>query len=335
MSESPLGLFNGGKSLCFTLVARRIAYHTRNKLLSSLMDQDKAFFDGTTAGRLTSRLTNDVNTMLQPIVSTFSTTMYNVVLLIGGVVMCFYTSYQLSMLAFTCVTPILYLCQLYGTYSKRLNRLMLMALSEANSVATQALSNISTVKACSMEVIEMGKYMQATKAAMIEGIRDAWAFAGTSMVTSYMDLGTGILILWVGGNLAIDPTNLDKLTVGKLVAFQMYWNTMNNAYQQLQSVFMNLTRAAAGAERVFSLLDSTPDIDPHGGAPVDWPVAGRLQLDKVHFHYQMRPDNKVLSGIDLDIPAGTTCALVGRSGGGKSTIISLLLRRVILPWRGE
>ena len=79
------------------------------------------------------------------------------VLSLGGVGMCFYTSYQLSMLAFTCVTPIIYLWNLYGSYSKRLNRLMLMALSEANSVATQALSSISTVKACSMEDTEIEK----------------------------------------------------------------------------------------------------------------------------------------------------------------------------------
>ena len=163
-------------------------------------------------------------------------------------------------------------------------------------------------------------------AAMVQGIKDAWAFAGTSMVTSYMDLGTGILILWVGGSLALDPTNLDGLTVGRLVAFQLYWNVMNDAYQQLQSVFMNLTRAAAAAERVFSLLDQGPDIDPTAGEPIDWAVKGHLQLDAVTFYYQMRPDNAVLTNMSLDIPAGSVCALVGRSGGGKSTVISLLLR---------
>ena len=89
---------------------------------------------------------------------------------------------------------------------------------------------------------------------------------------------------------------------------------------------MSLTQAAAAAERVFSLLDSAPDINPSEGDPIDWVVRGHLQLRDISFHYQMRPDNPVLDGVSLDIPAGSTCALVGRSGGGKSTIISLLLR---------
>lgn len=142
---------------------------------------------------------------------------------------------------------------------------------------------------------------------------------------------------------------------------------MNNSYQALQSVFTQFTRAAAAAERVFSLMDSLPDIDTgvaegalpsssaavgssstslrssevDGGAgaaasaalaatrdPLDLRThcRGELELRNVKFFYQMRPDRVVLNDVCLHIPAGTVCALVGRSGGGKSTIVHLLQR---------
>jgi len=118
-----------------------------------------------------------------------------------------------------------------------------------------------------------------------------------------------------------------ELTVGELVTFQLFWNMMNGAYQNLQGLITNFTRSAAGAEKVFSLWDSDPDIDPQKGRDIRREnVEGDLKLDNVSFHYQMRPDNKVLRNFSLSIPAGKTVALVGRSGGGKSTIVNLLLR---------
>ncbi len=101
---------------------------------------------------------------------------------------------------------------------------------------------------------------------------------------------------------------------------------MNNAYQNLQGLITSFTRSAAGAEKVFSLYDSKPDINSTSGDDISWQVNGDIELRDVKFYYQMRPDNIVLDEFNLKIPAGKTVALVGKSGGGKSTIINLLLR---------
>ena len=101
---------------------------------------------------------------------------------------------------------------------------------------------------------------------------------------------------------------------------------MNNAYQNLQGLITSFTRSAAGAEKIFSLFDSKPDIDPSKGDDITWDINGEIELRNVQFFYQMRPDNIVLEKFNLYIPAGKTTALVGPSGGGKSTIINLLLR---------
>lgn len=104
---------------------------------------------------------------------------------------------------------------------------------------------------------------------------------------------------------------------------------MNSSYQALQGLFTSFTRSAAAAEKVFSLMDSIADIGSIDGSgePINWrPFEGQFELRSVHFFYQMRPDNMVLKGLDLVVPGGKVTALVGRSGGGKSTIISMLMR---------
>jgi ATP-binding cassette subfamily B (MDR/TAP) protein 1 len=91
---------------------------------------------------------------------------------------------------------------------------------------------------------------------------------------------------------------------------------MDSAYHSLQGLVTQFTRSAAGAEKVFTMWDSDPDIDPKKGNDVSWQVEGHLKLQDVSFFYQMRPDNIVLNKFNLEVPAGKSLALVGRSGGG-------------------
>ena len=190
------GLFSALYSTSFAIVARKILFRVKNELFRAIIRQDVAFFDGTTSGHLTSRLTNDVNVMMEPIRSSLSTLLYNLITLVGGVTMCYVTSYQLSLLAFVTVGPIMYLWDLYGNWSKKLTRMMLAAWGEANSFATEALGHIRTVKAFVSEPLEVAKFEDANRAALRLGVRDAFGFGATSALTGYLDLGTGVLILW-------------------------------------------------------------------------------------------------------------------------------------------
>ena len=317
-------------SALFSIVSRSVLYEIRTRLFRSLLRQDVAFFDGTTSGHLSSRLTNDAQTMMAPIDASLSSLVYNVILLIGGIVMCFYTSYALSMLAFVVVGPIMYAWEAYARWSKRLTRQVLAAWAEANSIATEAIAHVRTVKAFASEDNETSRYETACRRGLNLGIKDALGFGVTSALTSYLDLGTGVLILWYGGLIVLNHRQGDRaLTVGRLVTYQLYWSMMNSSYQSLQGLVTSFTRAAAAAEKVFSLIDTMPAIDSRdrqGTTKLGDDVQGALRLEDVDFYYAMRPEKMVLRNVTLDIPAKKTFALVGRSGGGKSTIISLLLR---------
>ena len=239
-------------SAIFTLVSRRLKFTLRNTLFEKILAQDVAYYDGTESGRLLSSLTNDLDLMMAPIQSSLSSLLSNILILFGGMIMCFLKSYRLSMLAFVTVGPISYLWEQYAMWSKGLAREMLSFWAEGNSIASQALSHIRTVKAFGCEKKVVQKYSEANEQALHCGVKDAWGNGITSALANYLDLFSGVLILYFGGLLVYK----NELSVGELVTFQLFWNMMNSSYQNLQGLITSFTRSAAGAEKIFAMWDN-------------------------------------------------------------------------------
>jgi ABC-type multidrug transport system fused ATPase/permease subunit len=319
------------QAFCFSLSSRHMARLLKNDLFSSIIVQDIAYFDATASGQLTSRLSGDVNAMISPVQSALASTVSSGFQLIGGLVMCISTSFRLSMLALTTIGPIVLIFRIYAQWSRGINKQIWASWSDANARATEALKNIRTVRAFSMEPKEIEGFERCTGEALRMGIKDAFAGMLTNLLGNVIDNGVSVLLLAYGSTIVLgsdDPNTNggDTLTVGALITFQLYWNMINNAYNTITSVFTSFTQAGGAAQRVISLLDSLPDIDVHAGANVAADFRGDLELRNVNFTYQMRPEEPVLKGVNLRVHAGKTLALVGRSGGGKSTIIHLLMR---------
>jgi ABC-type multidrug transport system fused ATPase/permease subunit len=268
--------------------------------------------------------------MVSPMQSVLATSLSNVLLLVGGLLMVFVTSWKLSILAITSIFPIIQITRIYARYSRKLNKQCWAALAESSNLATQAITNIRTVRAFGTEDYEDGLYREATAEALDKSILDAKASSLSYTLTSYLDLGTTVLLLWYGGLVVMrdEQNDGDHLTVGKLITFQLYWNMMNNAYNNLNSLINQFTKAAAAAQKVMMLSDTLPDLVTKRTANTEDSVdlKGEIDVQGLAFHYQMRPEHQVLHDVNLHIPPATTCAFVGRSGGGKSTLIHLLLR---------
>jgi len=317
-------LMEAFRSLCFNLAGRRMAMSIRNELFRAVMRQDIAFYDSSTVGDLTSRLGGDVQQTVAPMRNTVASLLGNLFALGGGLIMCFYTSWRLSMLAFTTIGPIIYLTETYAKWSSEINKQIRTDMGDANTVAVEALSNIRTVRSFSTEDYEIGRYEEWTMKALSKAVKDAIAGAFTTAVNRYLDLGAGVLILWFGGTMAMEEQ--DGVTVGSIITFQLYWNRINFAFKGLNNMVTRFTQAAGSAQRVLSLLDNKPDIDVTVGEPLPPDFQADVTFSDVTFAYQTRPDTKVLDGLSFHVPAGRVCALVGRSGCGKSTIIHLLMR---------
>lgn len=312
------------RALCFQVVGRRLACSLRNELYAAILRAEISYFDSTASGTLTSRLTQDVNQMTFPLTTLLGSLVAAIISLIGGVAMAFYTSWRLSMLAFTTVGPIVHVTQAYALWSRDQNRRILAHLGEANAAATEALANVRTVKAMATEDREAKRYADHTFAARDRGIIDACLNSLTSILTNLLDYGSGWLILFYGGAEAMKKGS--GLSAGQLVTYQLYFNKIQSSYNQLVGLLSSFTRAGGAAQRVLGLLKAMPSTDAGGDAPSGGARGAALAFDNVHFTYASRPDAPVLKSLTLDVPAGSTLALVGRSGAGKTTALNLLLR---------
>ena len=291
--------------------------------------QDIAYFDGVNTGDLLSRLSYDCANLTAPCNTVLSLAAQNLVVICGGLVMCFWVSWRLAMVSFAVVMPITFLIKRYARWSQSLNREISAMLGLASNAANEALGNIRTVRAVSTEDVEFKRYEEHARAALNAGIKDAFGGALTVALTNLLELGTAVLILWLGGGMTMERPN-PRLTIGSLITFQLYFNSVTSSYTALSNCLTTLVRAAGSASRVFQLQDNLPDISPHAGeifrpAPSRAPAGPEIRFEKVKFWYQMRPNTMVIDDMDMVVAAGSTAALVGKSGGGKTTVVSLLL----------
>lgn len=153
------GVFEAIRNLCFAVVGKKVLKTLQDRLFMGIIIQDIAYFDSTTSGELSSRLTNDVSSMAEPLNWMLSSLVRNFLSLAGGFIMCFIISWKLSMLAFTTMAPIMHITAVYSRWSRELNRKRYAVLAEANSVASEALGNVRTVRAFSTEDVEIERYV--------------------------------------------------------------------------------------------------------------------------------------------------------------------------------
>uniref|UniRef100_A0A7S2SPI8 Uncharacterized protein n=1 Tax=Mucochytrium quahogii TaxID=96639 RepID=A0A7S2SPI8_9STRA len=318
-------VFGAMRDACISIVGRKVAARVRNELFKSMIEQNIPFFDSTMTGNLSASLTNDVNAMVSPWKTVYTGVISNAVVICGGMVMCFVTSWRLSVLSFTCIMPMSYLIALYSKWSTNINREIWSGISDANGIATEALNNIRAVQAFNMQENETNRFITATDNALAKGIKDAIVTSWTSGISQQLNTAGTVLILGVGGYQAIHDKG--GVSTADLITFQLYWQMVHTAYNELCNTANEVARGNAAALRVFSLYQELESkkvevIMPQEGHPRMSNID--VKINNVSFAY---PGNKrkALNKINLHLKHGTVTSLVGRSGSGKSTLMQLIV----------
>lgn len=247
----------------------------------------------------------------------------NIVMLVAGFSICLHASWRLTTLAFTVLTPVVHISAHFSAWAAKLMSSQYTFLADAQGCATQALTNIRTVRMFGARRMEEEKFEGHTRKSMELGLKSAWGQGGTSFLSTLVQLGASFVIVFYGGNLALHH----EFDVGTIITFSYLWNRLSSAFTSLNENINQPVKAVSAGQRVFELLDLKPDIQEDFGEP--FPEDSRevgIRFENVSFAYQSRQDKKVLSKITLDLRAGKTTAVVGKSGCGKSTLSKLLLR---------
>lgn len=322
------GVFSACRGGTFIIIGKRVAIRLRQSVFDSLLSQEIGFFDTTKTGELTSRMTQDcqkvsdqitlnVNVFLRTIVSTCTT-----------LVFMYMVSPPLTAVSFVSVPVIVVLSKKYGGVMRDLSEKTQKALADANAVAEEGLSTMSTVRMFAAEGLESKRF--AAKLADFGVVQTKQAQYYLFYLSSTMILPQAVtaLVLFYGGKLVMHG----QVEADQLLSFVFYLQTLNSNFSVLGDFWTNIVQALGAGARVFALRSREPKLPVHCplGEANQLPngeLGGvSLQFHDVRFSYPAREDVEVLKGLTLEIPAGQVVALVGPSGNGKSTVIGLLKR---------
>jgi ATP-binding cassette subfamily B protein len=305
----------------FTVAGERIVARLRAQLYHNIVIQEIGFFDVTRTGELTNRLSSDTTTLQNTVSVNVSMALRNATAVAGGVGLLFYTSPRLATLMLLVVPPLVAATLYFGRAIRRLSRQFQDALARAGEVAEETIAGIRTVRAFAREEAEAERYREAVEESFRTARRRVVYAALFSGAVSFAGYGAVALVLWYGGRLVLS----DAMTVGDLTSFVLYTLIVAFSLGALGTLWADFMRAAGAGERVFELIDRQASIPTAGGTAPEQ-VEGRVALERVTFAYPSRADVAVLSEIDLAIEPDEVVALVGPSGGGKSTIARLIPR---------
>jgi subfamily B ATP-binding cassette protein MsbA len=282
------------------------------------------FFAERRTGELTSRLTTDIG-LLQGVLShQIAEFSRQILALVGGIVLLTLMQPRLTLTALGVVPLVIGSALFFGRRLRRMTVGVQDKVAEATAVAEEAFSQIRTVQSFVQEPAERQRYGErigaSVRAALVRAqIRGV--FFGVLTFSTFVGI---VFVLWQGGLLVLQG----QLTPGQLVQFLLYTITIAAAIGALASFFSSYQEAVGAAERVFQILEMHPDIaDPETPAVLSFPARGSVAFEGVSFRYQSDQSLPwTLDRIDLSCAPGEVVALVGPSGGGKTTLVSLLPR---------
>ncbi|KAI1703534.1 ABC transporter transmembrane region domain-containing protein [Ditylenchus destructor] len=320
LSSAVFGGFRGG---FFTYSQSRIDRRIRDDLFRSLVQQEIGFFDENKTGEICSRLTSDCQTMSNTLSLYMNVLTRNLTMLVGSLMFMFSLSWRLTLVTFIAVPIIFLVSKVYGVYYDKLAEDGQKSVAEANSVAEEVLSAIRTVKSFACEKFESLRFLVFLNVTLGIGAKKAVAHIGFLLTTEFLQMGILTVVLFYGGHLVIQ----EKITSGLLVSFLLYQFQLGENLRELGEVWNGLMQAVGSSRKVFDLIDRKPKFQNNGRIAPDGRNAtmeGKIEFRNVKFSYPTRPDIPVMQDLSFTVEPGEVVALVGPSGGGKSSCIAML-----------
>jgi ABC-type multidrug transport system fused ATPase/permease subunit len=292
----------------------------RREVYAHVVRLPMAFYNQRRVGDLTSRLAADITQIQETFIREVPGMLRQAVVAIGGliIVLVMYTKLAAAMLAIFPFTVAL--AMFLGRGVRKLSRRAQDRLAESNVVADETLGGIQVVKAFANEAQESRRYSTAIQEYVEVAVHGAKVRAGLVSFIILGMFGSIVLVVWFGAQLV----QTGKMSVGDLTAFVAFTVFIGSGLRTLGEFYANFQKTLGATENVESLLEeAAEEAPPEAGMPR---LSGQVEFRGVHFTYPSRPENPVLRGINLLARPGQRVALVGPSGGGKSTIANLIFR---------
>lgn len=304
-------------------IGERVVADIRRRVFDHLIELHPGFYESNRSSEIQSRLTADTTLLQSVIGSSLSMALRNLIMLVGGSVLLVVTNPKLSGIVLAALPLVVAPILLFGRRVRALSRQSQDRVADVGSYVGEVLGQIKTVQAYNHQNEDKRRFGESAEAAFDVARKRIAQRSWLITVVIVLVLGAVGVMLWVGGMDVI----AGRISGGELAAFVFYALIVGSSFGTLSEVIGELQRAAGAAERIGELLRSSNAIvAPEQPQHLPQPVRGRIELQGVRFAYPSRSDSYAIDGIDLQVAAGETLALVGPSGAGKSTLFDLLLR---------
>jgi len=295
------------------MAGERLVARLRSQLYQCIITQEASFFDEQKTGELMNRLAADTTVVQNSVTVNISMGLRSLAQVVLSIALLFVTSWKLSLVMMAVVPVLIAFARIYGGYVRKLSKDYQDALAKASEVAQEALSSNRTVKSFSAERYELNQYSEKVQTSYKLGVKKSFAYGIFISTISLFSYCAMLAVLWYGGRLVMTG----DVSTGDLTAFLLYTIYIATGLGTLSGLFSDFMSALGASERVFNLIDRVPAI-PYEGGVQSKAIQGHIVFEDVHFSYPTRDDTPVLTGLSV--------ALVGQSGAGKSTVLSLLER---------
>ena len=314
------GLCSYVEKFVTTSVGQWVTHDLRRALYSHMQRLSLAYHDHKQTGDLISRVTSDIDAIQSFIDSGLLGALVNSLTLVGMLGVMLYLNWRFTLMALS-VAPVLFIVVFsYTRRIKKASREVRKKEGEIVSVIQEVLSSIRVVKAFAREDYEEQRLEEESLESVEIALRARSLKAKLSpLVEIIVAIGTG-LVLWFGGRMALTGA----LSAGSLVVFIFYLGKMYKPMQELSKMTDAYSKAAVGYERIREVLDIDGEVKDLPGARRAPAFRGRIEFENVSFGYE--PGTPVLRNVSFRIEPGQVAALVGPTGAGKTTIISLIPR---------
>ncbi len=303
-------------------LGERIQYDLRQGMFNHLQELSLSYYSQTSVGRMIARVTSDSGRVSNLMTWGLVDTTWSIMNISTCTFFMFLINWQMALIVFLTIPLLMFIAVQFRKKILVEFRNSRRANSKITGAYNENIQGVRVVKALGREAENLGEFQVLTDSMYHASYRASWLsalFLPAVQLVSSLALG---YIVWYGGVQSV----AGLITIGGIQAFVTYLTFMMWPIQELARVYAEMQHAISSAERIFKMLDSAPDIVNRPGAVVAETLRGEIEFDHVDFHYGDEKEKPVLTDFTLKVRPGETIALVGPTGGGKSTIVNLLCR---------
>src|SRR5712692_11126163 len=306
--------------LLLSIVGQRIMFDMRSQMFEHLQRLSLSYFDHNPVGRLMTRLTNDVDSLNEMFTSGAISILGDVLTLVGVTIALMVINWQLALVTFIVMPPLLWIASYFRIAMRDNFRAIRVRLARINAYVAENIAGMYIVQLFNREQRNYERFDELNRDYLDQTVRSLFYFISFSAITNFLSALAVALIIWYGGGRVL----VGALTLGALVAYLQYVDRFFLPVRDLAEKYNILQSAMASSERIFKVLDE-PIIVQDPPAPKEFSeVQGEIEFRDVWFAYN--PGEWVLKGISFKIRPGERVALVGATGAGKTSIISIMSR---------